>query len=93
MVQQPGFSRAGGEAAVFGISTRPQGPGEKVEETLMEAQTCSNPLGSCFLPLDPLVTSTFSASSKVTESEVGAAVLELLSRGPCASGWLCTETC
>lgn len=59
----------------------------------MEAQACSNPLRSCSLCLTPLVMSTFSASSKVTDSEVGAAVLELPSKGPCASGWLCAETC
>lgn len=35
-----------------------------------------------FPMLDPLVMSTFSASSKVTDSEVGAAVLELPSKGP-----------
>lgn len=35
-----------------------------------------------FPMLDPLVMSTFSVSSKVTDSEVGAAVLELPSKGP-----------
>lgn len=53
MVQQPGFTRAGGEAAAFGISAKPQDPGEKAEETLMEARTCFNPLGICSLRLTP----------------------------------------